>query len=155
MSNKLLCRKLFSIALPLVAADYVNAANAQQTNVTKAEAALTAKIKCEDFRKNADGTWTSGPNTKIGSNAFSNHTFGTHGVSIGGADLATVLNRKCGASRPSPPAQSHHRDALDFDQNSRVGKVGHRDQGAARKFSVGKHFVPDFDESVAVSRIVD
>ena len=56
MSNKLWYRKLFSIALPLVAADYVNAANAQQTNVTKAEAALTAKIKCEDFRKNADGT---------------------------------------------------------------------------------------------------
>jgi hypothetical protein len=29
------------------------------------------------------------------------------------------------------PAHSHHRDALDFDQNSRVGKVGHRDQRAA------------------------
>ena len=54
-----------------------------------------------------------------------------------------------------PPAQSHHCDTLDFDQNSRVGKVGHRDQGAARKFSVGKHFVPNFNESVAVSRIVD
>jgi hypothetical protein len=36
-----------------------------------------------------------------------------------------------------------------------VGKVGHGDQGAAWKLSVGKHFVPDFDESVAVSRIVD
>jgi len=101
MSNKLLCRKLFSIALPLVAADYVSAANSQETNVTKADAALAAKIKCQDFRKNVDGTWTSGPNTKIGSNAFSNHTFDTRGVSIGGADLATVLNRKCGASRPS------------------------------------------------------
>ena len=77
MSNKLY-RKLFSITLPLVATDYVNAANAQQINVTKAEAALAAKIKCEDFKKNADGAWTSGPNTKIGSNAFSNHTFDTH-----------------------------------------------------------------------------
>jgi hypothetical protein len=55
MSNKLLCRKLFSIALPLVAADYVSAANAQETNVTKADAALAAKIKCQDFRKNVDG----------------------------------------------------------------------------------------------------
>jgi len=35
--------------------------------------------------KNADGTWTSGPNTKIGTNDFSNHTFDSHGVSIGGA----------------------------------------------------------------------
>jgi hypothetical protein len=89
-------QKLFSVALCLVAADYSNSANAQQAEGTKAEAALTAKIKCEDFRKNADGTWTSGPNTKIGTNAFSNHTFDTRGVSIGGADLATILNRKCG-----------------------------------------------------------
>jgi hypothetical protein len=41
-------------------------------------------------------TWTSGPNTKIGANAFPKHTFDIRGVSIGGADLATVLNRKCG-----------------------------------------------------------
>jgi len=88
--------KLFSLALCLAAAVYVNSANAQQTETSKAEAALAAKIKCKDFRKNADGTWTSSPNTKIGNNAFSNHTFDTHGVSIGGADLATVLNRKCG-----------------------------------------------------------
>jgi hypothetical protein len=89
-------RRLFSVALSLVAADYINSANAQQAEGTKAEAALAAKIKCEDFRKNAGGTWTSGPNTKIGTNAFSDHTFDTRGVSIGGADLATVLNRKCG-----------------------------------------------------------
>ena len=53
------------------------------------------------------------------------------------------------------PTQSNHRDALNFNQNSRMGKVGHRDQGAAWKFSVGKYLVPDIDESVAVSRIVD
>jgi hypothetical protein len=73
-------------AFCLVGADPINFANAQQITVIKAEAALSAKIRCEDFRKNSDGTWTSGPNTKI-------HT---QGVSIGGADLATVLNRKCG-----------------------------------------------------------
>jgi Toprim domain len=58
--------------------------------------ALAAKLKCGDFRKNANGTWTSGPNTKIGANAFPKHTFDIRGVRIGGADLATVLNRKCG-----------------------------------------------------------
>jgi small-conductance mechanosensitive channel len=80
----------------LVGTGTINSASAQQTTVTKAEAALSAKIKCEDFKKNSDGTWTSGPNTKIGTNAFPNHTFDTQGVSIGEADLATVLNRKCG-----------------------------------------------------------
>ena len=62
------------VVLCLVGTNYINSANAQQTDqqtiVTKAEAALTAKIKCGDFRKNAKGTWTSGPNTKIGTNAF-------------------------------------------------------------------------------------
>jgi hypothetical protein len=94
--NPVLCHKLFSVALCLAGADYVSSSNAQPAEATKAEAALTAKIRCKDFRKNADGTWTSGPNAKIGINAFSNHTFDIHGVSIGGADLATVLNRKCG-----------------------------------------------------------
>jgi len=93
--NKHLYHKLFSIALWLVSADYVNSASAQQADATKAEVALATKIKCEDFRKNADGTWTSSPNTKIGANAFPSHTFGIHEVSIGNADLATVLNRKC------------------------------------------------------------
>jgi hypothetical protein len=41
--------------------------------VAKAEAALAAKIKCEDFRKNTNGTWTSGPDTKIGDSAFPQH----------------------------------------------------------------------------------
>jgi hypothetical protein len=99
---------LFGIGLCLVGSDYINSANAQQTDqqiiVTKAEAALAAKIKCGDFRKNANGTWTSGPNTKIGASVFPKHTFDIHGVTIGGADLATVLNRKCGVpqARPKP-----------------------------------------------------
>jgi len=88
--------KLFNFALCLVAAHYISSANSQQTKATTAEVALPAKIKCKDFRKNPDGTWTSGPNTKIGTIAFFSHTFGIENVSIGGADLATVLNRKCG-----------------------------------------------------------
>jgi hypothetical protein len=43
--------KLFSFALCLAAAGYVNSANAQQTETTKAEAALAAKVKCADFKK--------------------------------------------------------------------------------------------------------
>ena len=99
--------------LCLVGTNYINSANAQQTDqqtiVTKAETALAAKIKCGDFRKNANGTWTSGPNTKIGTNAFPKHTFDNHGVSIGGADLATVLNRKCSVAplpQNRPPIES-------------------------------------------------
>jgi hypothetical protein len=57
---------------------------------------LASKVECQDFQKNSDGTWTSGPNTKIGIMDFSSHIFGTGDVDIGGADLATVLNRKCG-----------------------------------------------------------
>jgi hypothetical protein len=104
LSIKLLRHQLLGVVPCLVGTDYINSANAQQTDqqtiVTKAEAALAAKIKCRDFRKNANGTWTSGPNTKIGANAFPQHTFGIRGVSIGGADLATVLNRKCGGTPP-------------------------------------------------------
>ena len=111
MSLKLLRDVPFGVVLGLVGTDYINSANAQQTDqqtdqqtiVTKAEAALAAKIKCRDFKKNADGTWTSGPNTKIGANAFPQHTFDIHGVSIGGADLGTVLNRKCGAAHQAIP----------------------------------------------------
>ena len=88
--------KLLSLALCLASAGYVNSGNAQQTKGTKAEAALMAKIKCKYFKKNSDDSWTSGPNAKIGTNAFSNHTFDIGGVSVGEADLATVLNRKCG-----------------------------------------------------------
>ena len=102
MSIKLLRHELLGVVLCLMGTDSINSANAQQTDqqtiVTKAEAALAAKIKCRDFRKNANGTWTSGPNTQIGANAFPQHTFDIRGVSIGGADLATVLNRKCGGA---------------------------------------------------------
>jgi hypothetical protein len=113
MSIKLLRHELFGVVLCLAGTNYINSANAQQTDqqtiVTKAEAALAAKIKCGDFRKNANGTWTSGPNTKIGANAFPKHTFDINGVNIGGADLATVLNRKCSVAplpQKRPPIES-------------------------------------------------
>jgi hypothetical protein len=96
-SIKLLRNQLFGVVLCLVGTNYINSANAQQTDqqtiVTKAEAALAAKIKCRDFRNNA----------------FPKHTFDNHGVSIGGADLATVLNRKCSVAplpQNRPPIES-------------------------------------------------
>jgi hypothetical protein len=83
MSIKLLRHELLGVVLCLMGTDSINSSNAQQTDqqtvqqtdqqtiVTKAEAALAAKIKCRDFRKNVNGTWTSGPNTKIGAKRFS------------------------------------------------------------------------------------
>ena len=114
---------LFGIGLCLVGSDYINSANAQQTDqqiiVTKAEAALAAKIKCGDFRKNANGTWTSGPNTKIGASAFPKHTFDIHGVTIGAADLATVLNRKCGVASGPSQADRNPRPGLSRAESPR------------------------------------
>jgi hypothetical protein len=91
----MLPQNIFRILVYLAVAASLSSANADPTQESKAEAALAGKIKCEDFRKNPDGTWTSGPNVKIGSNPFSHLTFGRERVTIGGADLATVLDRKC------------------------------------------------------------
>jgi hypothetical protein len=88
-------QKLFGPLVCLTAAAYYNVANTGPTRDSKAEAALAGKINCDDFRKNPDGTWTSGPDAKIGSNPFPNLSVDTKRVTIGGADLATVLDRKC------------------------------------------------------------
>jgi len=69
--------------------------HAQPKKPTATEDTLAAKIKCQDFQKNSDGKWSSGPNATIGRMDFSSHTFDVGEVDIGGADLATVLNRKC------------------------------------------------------------
>jgi hypothetical protein len=70
---------VFGLLLGLAVAANFNSANAGATQESKAEAALAGK---------------NGPNAKIGSNPFSNVTFDTERVTIGGADLATVLDRK-------------------------------------------------------------
>jgi hypothetical protein len=62
---------------------------------TPREDALAAKIPCQEFQRGSDSQWISGPNTTIGKTLFGHHTFGIGEVDIGGADLATVLNRKC------------------------------------------------------------
>lgn len=73
-------------------------AHAQLRRPTAPEDTLASKIKCRDFQKDSEGKWTSKPNTRIGKIDFSMHTFGDGEVDIGGSDLATVLNRKCGAN---------------------------------------------------------
>jgi hypothetical protein len=70
-------------------------AHAQPKSPTAAEGTLAVKIKCKDFQENSDGKWTSSSNATIGKIDFSSHTFGVGEVDIGGADLATVLDRKC------------------------------------------------------------
>jgi hypothetical protein len=59
-----------------------------------AEKTLAAKINCVDYKKSG-GTWTGGPNAKIDDSAFTDMSFGSGGISIDGADLATVLDQKC------------------------------------------------------------
>jgi hypothetical protein len=92
----MLPHNIYRLLVYLAVAASLGSANADPTQESKAEAALAGKINCDDFRKNPDGTWTSGPIAKIGSNPFSNLTFESKRVTIGGADLATVLDRKCG-----------------------------------------------------------
>jgi hypothetical protein len=67
----------------------------QTTKQAATENTLAAKIKCKDFQKTSDGKWTSSAGTTIGKLDFGSHTFGVGEVNIGGADLATVLSRKC------------------------------------------------------------
>ena len=61
----------------------------------EAETFLALQLKCEDYKKNADGTWTSGPTTRIGSTIFTNNRFGRHNVMVDGVDLAYILDKKC------------------------------------------------------------
>jgi hypothetical protein len=57
-------QKLLGLLLCLAVVAYFNSANSDPTQKSNAEAALASKVKCEDFRKNPDGSWTSGPNAK-------------------------------------------------------------------------------------------
>jgi hypothetical protein len=87
---------LVIIAIAVAIADR---ANAQTASPTDAERAMAAKIKCGDFKKNPDGSWSSGPNAKIGAMEFRNHRFEVGGFNFSGADVAVVLDQKCGRSR--------------------------------------------------------
>jgi hypothetical protein len=63
--------------------------------LTATEQILAGKIKCGEWKKNQDGSWISRPNTKIGSYSFRNTTVAPGAWSLDGADVGTVLNKKC------------------------------------------------------------
>jgi hypothetical protein len=58
-------QKLFGPLVCLTAAASYNVANTGPTRDSKAETVLAGKINCDDFRKNPDGIWTSGPAWKV------------------------------------------------------------------------------------------
>jgi hypothetical protein len=63
--------------------------------MTAVEQALADQIKCDEWKKNQNGSWISKPGTKIGSYSFSNTTIAPGAWLLDGADLGTVLNKKC------------------------------------------------------------
>jgi hypothetical protein len=63
--------------------------------MTVLEQALADKIKCEEWRRNPDGSWTSSSESKIGTNTFRNTTVAPGAWSVDGADVGAVLNKKC------------------------------------------------------------
>jgi hypothetical protein len=65
------------------------------TQMTVVEQALADKINCDEWKKNQNGSWISKPGTKIGSYSFSNTTVAPGAWSLDGADVGTVLDKKC------------------------------------------------------------
>jgi hypothetical protein len=63
--------------------------------MTAVEQALADQINCDEWKKNQNGSWISKPGTKIGSYSFSNTTIAPGAWLLDGADLGTVLNKKC------------------------------------------------------------
>ena len=64
-------------------------AMAQSTDMTEAEKSMADTINCDDFQKNNDGSWTSGPHAKLNGNDFQNNTI-DRGLILRGADVAVV-----------------------------------------------------------------
>jgi hypothetical protein len=65
------------------------------TQMTLVEQALADKINCDEWKKNRNGSWISKRGTKIGSYSFSNTTVAPGDWSLDGADVGTVLDKKC------------------------------------------------------------
>ena len=86
---------------------------AQIAVLVEAEKSLALQLKCEDYKKNADGTWTSGPTTRIGTTIFTNNRFGLHNVMVGGVDLAYILDKKCNDVQLRVAAPEAHPKAIE------------------------------------------
>ena len=65
-----------------------------------AEKMLADQLDCSHFKRNADGSWTGEPKARIGKIMAGAQTFVRGGFIVGGADIATVLDRKCGRQKP-------------------------------------------------------
>ena len=63
--------------------------------LTAVEQALADKIKCDEWKKNPDGSWTSSSESKIGAHTFRNTTVAPGAWSVDGADMGAVLDKKC------------------------------------------------------------
>jgi hypothetical protein len=63
--------------------------------MTAVEQALADQIKCDEWKRNQNGSWISKPDTKIGPYSFSNTTVAPGAWSLDGADVGTVLSKKC------------------------------------------------------------
>jgi hypothetical protein len=63
--------------------------------MTTIEQALADKIKCEEWKKNSDGSWMSSSESKIGAHTFRNTAVAPGAWSVEGADVGAVLNKKC------------------------------------------------------------
>ena len=73
-----------------------NFAAAQAPQPTDAQKILSGKLQCEDWKRNPNGSWTGGPEAKIGDSRFAAATAAPQTMRLFGADLATVLDQKCG-----------------------------------------------------------
>ena len=87
-----------SILLLALTTQFTSAA-AQPAHPNEAEKAMAALVNCNDWKRNPDGSWTSGENVKIGNMTFSSSKIGPNGMNLNGADVATVLEQKCGGQR--------------------------------------------------------
>jgi hypothetical protein len=81
------------------AAGLSHIANGQTARPTEAEKVMATQLKCDDWRQNPNGTWSSNSAAKIGNLSLANVTIGVHGMDINGADVAVVLNQKCRGTR--------------------------------------------------------
>ena len=64
--------------------------------MSDAEQKLASLVDCQQFKKNADGSWTGAPDARIGKIMAGGQVFVRGGFKLDGADIATVLNNRCG-----------------------------------------------------------
>ena len=69
---------------------------AQQGRISDPQQAA-ATIDCRQWKLNSDGTWSSGPNARVGNLTFPNTMNNTmSGYTDNGLDAETLLEKKCG-----------------------------------------------------------